>query len=101
MKFVFNDAKSRSNELKHGITLRDAQKIWEDPDLILGPATSVTEERWAAVGKINSDHWLAVFTYRDDAIRLITCRRTRPEETETYELSKQNESEESFDRCTV
>ena len=88
MKFEFDDHKSLLNGRKHGITLQTARDLWADPDLIVGPAQSIEEERWLAVGRINGLHWLAVFTFRGEVIRLITCRRARPEEIETYELSK-------------
>jgi len=88
VRFEFDEKKSELNQGKHGISLENARRLWEDPDIIVGPATSIGEERWAAVGMIGDIHWLAVFTYRGDSIRLITCRRARPEEIETYEASK-------------
>ncbi len=87
-KFEFDEDKCKINELRHGINFETAKKLWLDSNLIVGPATSVAEERWAAIGKIDDKCWLAIFTYRGSAIRLITCRRARLEEVLTYEESK-------------
>jgi uncharacterized DUF497 family protein len=37
------------------------------------------------VGKIDERHWSAVVTYRGDAIRIISVRRSREEEVALYE----------------
>jgi hypothetical protein len=37
------------------------------------------------VGKIDGRHWSAVVTYRGDAIRIISVRRSREEEVALYE----------------
>jgi len=37
------------------------------------------------IGRIGVKHWSAVITYRDQSIRLISVRRSRPEEVEIYE----------------
>jgi len=37
------------------------------------------------IGRIGLKHWSAVITYRDQCIRLISVRRSRPEEVELYE----------------
>lgn len=88
MKFEFDDNKSRADAEKHGINLEEASQLWEDPNLIIGPATSIVEERWAAVGKIGNKYWLVVFTWRGNVVRLIACRKARVEEIESYEASK-------------
>jgi len=88
LEFEFDPKKSKTHKTKHGIDLNEAQLLWNDPDLIEGPAISVTEERWLAVGIIYRKHWTACFTYRGTRIRIIECRRARKEEKEVYELSK-------------
>ena len=85
MKFEFDPGKSNSNLLKHGIDFDVAQSLWNDPDILEIPAKTVDEPRYLVVGKIDDKHWSAVITYRDQAIRLISARRSRPEEIELYE----------------
>ncbi len=85
MKFEFDPSKSNSNLLKHGVDFDVAQSLWNDPDILEIPAKTVDEPRHLVVGKIDDKHWSAVITYRDQAIRLISVRRSRPEEIELYE----------------
>ncbi|MEX2478141.1 MAG: BrnT family toxin [Gracilimonas sp.] len=83
--FEFDSTKSRSNVEKHGINFQEAQKIWDDPDLIQIPAKTEDEPRFFVIGKIGSKLWSAVITYRNSNIRIISVRRSRKEEIEIYE----------------
>ena len=85
MSFEFDPQKSADNLEKHGIDFDVAQMLWGDPDLLEVPAKTVDEPRWLVVGKIDDKHWSAVITYRQEAIRLISVRRSRQEEIELYE----------------
>lgn len=83
--FDFDEAKSRSNLQKHGIDFVEAQRLWNDPDLLEIPARTVDEPRFLVVGVIDGRHWSAVITYRGGKIRLISVRRSRIEEVALYE----------------
>lgn len=85
MEFEFDASKSRSNQQKHGIDFVDAQRLWNDPDLIAVPARATDELRILIVGKIDELHWSAIITYRGDRLRIISVRRSRREEIELYE----------------
>jgi hypothetical protein len=85
MDFEFDPPKSLSNLTKHGIDFDVAQTLWNDPDLLEIPAKTSDEPRYLVVGKIDAKHWSAVITYRDKTIRLISVRRSRPEEIMLYE----------------
>jgi uncharacterized DUF497 family protein len=37
------------------------------------------------IGRIGSEHWSAIITYRGATIRIISVRRSTPLEIETYE----------------
>jgi len=37
------------------------------------------------IGRIGDKHWSAIFTIRDDKIRIISVRRSRTKEVEHYE----------------
>ena len=60
-------------------------QLWEDPDLLEIPAKTSDEARFVLIGRIEEKHWSAVVTYRDQRIRLISVRRSRPEEVALYE----------------
>ena len=85
MRFEFDPNKSLSNFSKHGIDFDVAQNLWNDPDLLEIPAKTTDEPRYLVSGKIDDKHWSAVITYRGQAIRLISVRRSRPEEIGLYE----------------
>lgn len=86
--FEFDQKKSESNKLLHGADFVEAQAIWEDPHMIVGPADSTTEERWAAVGAMGKKMWFVAFTMRNLTVRIITCRPARDYERQAYEDSK-------------
>jgi len=85
MAFEFDPRKSATNLTKHGIDFVEAQRLWEDPDLLEIPARTEDEPRWLVIGQIDSRHWSAVVTSRDDAIRIISVRRSRDDEVALYE----------------
>jgi Ribonuclease toxin, BrnT, of type II toxin-antitoxin system len=41
------------------------------------PARVTDEPRWVVIGKMLDKHWSAVFTRRDDNVRIISVRRSR------------------------
>jgi len=83
--FEFDEPKSRANARKHDIDFVQAQELWRDPYLIEIPAITVDEPRFLLIGRIGSKHWSAVVTYRSENIRIISVRRSRPEEVALYE----------------
>ena len=85
MDFEFDLEKSKLNHSKHGIDFWEAQQLWTDPLRLVIPARTTDEPRYLLVGKISERHWSAVFTYRGEAIRIISVRRSRKEEVELYE----------------
>ncbi len=85
MSFEFDKNKSITNKQKHGINFNDAQKLWDDPDIIEIPAKISDEPRFIVIGMIKKKHWSGIITYRGDKIRIISMRRSRREEIEIYE----------------
>lgn len=85
MKFEYDPAKSDSNKQKHGIDFMEAQALWDDPDLLEVPIKTSDEPRYLIVGKIVGKHWSGIITYRDNAVRIISVRRSRKEEIVIYE----------------
>jgi len=83
--FEFDELKSSANTKKHGIDFIQAQELWSDPYLIEIPAMTVDEPRYLVIGRIGEKHWSAVITHRSKNIRIISVRRSRPEEVALYE----------------
>jgi uncharacterized protein len=85
MLFEYDLQKSKSNQKKHGINFVDGQKLFADPHLIIAEARTEDEPRYLAIGKIENRCWSAIITFRNDKVRLISIRRSRPEEVVIYE----------------
>lgn len=85
LEFEFDMAKSQSNQAKHGIEFVEAQALWLDETRIEIPARTEDEPRFVVIGRIADKHWSAVISYREGRIRLISVRRSRPEEVAIHE----------------
>ena len=86
--FEYDENKSQSNLVKHGINFIEAQKLWDDPNLLEIPVKTQDEQRFMVIAKINNKNWSGVITYRDQNIRIISVRRSRKEEVDLYESSR-------------
>ena len=84
MEFEFNQDKSKSNKIKHGIDFIGAQLLWLDKNRIEIPLKFIDEERFIIIGKIYYQYWSAIFTYRESKVRIISVRRSRENEKEIY-----------------
>jgi uncharacterized DUF497 family protein len=85
MPFEFDSNKSKVNKEKHGIDFNEAQQLWEDYDRLIIPIRNVDEPRFMIIGKIENNIWSAIFTMRNDNVRIISVRRARKEEFTLYE----------------
>ena len=85
MEFEYDPSKSASNMTKHGIDFEQAQRLWDDPDLIEIPMRTSDEPRFLVIEKISGKSWSGIITYRGDKIRIISVRRSRKEEVDIYE----------------
>lgn len=84
MPFEFDARKSAGNKQKHVIDFVAAQALWDDPDLLEIPART-EEVRFIVIGRIKDKLWTGIVTHRGGNIRIISVRRSRPEEIAIYE----------------
>jgi uncharacterized protein len=82
VQFEFDPRKSDSNKAKHGIDFVEAQALWRSKHVLLG-AKDALEKRYMVIGRIGSEHWSAIITYRGGTIRIIG--KSTPSEIDTYE----------------
>lgn len=87
MDFEFDEANSLINAEKHGIDFTEAQLLWCDERRIVVEARSEDEPRYALVASHAGKRWTAIFTVREDRIRIISVRRSRHGEEEGYHNS--------------
>ena len=85
MEFEFDKDKSLANRAKYGLDFVEAQALWSDDRLLEIQARTDDEPRFLVVGRIAGVFWSAIITYRSSRIRLISVRRSRPEEVVLYE----------------
>ena len=86
--FEFDPEKSAINKHKHGIDFIAAQALWATPNmqLVLPAQPEVHgEERFLVIGMIAEKHWTAIITPRQGKVRIISVRRSRPQEIALYE----------------
>jgi uncharacterized DUF497 family protein len=83
--FEWDENKSTSNKIKHGIDFKESQMLWEDCNRIEFSVQTEGEQRFLTIGLINTKHWSAIITYRESNIRIISVRRSRIEEVRLYE----------------
>ena len=84
MEFEFDPRKSESNKAKHGIDFVEAQALWKLRHFPL-PAKDALEKRYMVIGRVGSQYWSAIISYRGATIRIISVRKSTPNEIDTYE----------------
>jgi len=89
MRYEYDPEKSRLNKIKHGIDFEETQALWNDERRLEVPAYFRDEDRFAIIGRIHDVMWTAVCTMRGENIRLISCRRSRKEETALYDKTNE------------
>ncbi|WEV59766.1 BrnT family toxin [Bifidobacterium sp. ESL0728] len=90
MEFEFDPNKSASNLKKHGIDFDEAQRLWYGPTFTFDTKPGNDESRQLVLGIINEKHWTAITTNRNGKTRIISVRRSRDYEEETYDKLIQN-----------
>ncbi len=84
MKFEFDNNKSNSNKIKHGINFEEAQYMWLDVRRVKISSKYTEEPRFLLIAKVKESIWTAIYTYRENTIRIISVRKARKNEKEIY-----------------
>ena len=92
MKFEWDDQKSLTNRKKHGIDFETTRSLWLDDRRVEIEMAFPDEKRWALIANIEGKVWTAIYTLRDETIRLISVRRARTKEVRLYEEKKAGRS---------
>ena len=90
--FEFDQAKSLATKLdpNRGFDFVEAQRVWLDPDAIVGPAqVKEGEERWIIIGTLDARVIAVIFVMRgENIVRIIAARPARETERKIYEEQK-------------
>lgn len=86
MHFEWDPEKNKANRIKHGISFERAIAIWESVHLEVEDIarSEEGEARSATIGWIDGKLYVAVWTQREDKIRLISVRRARRNEERIF-----------------
>jgi uncharacterized DUF497 family protein len=71
--FEWDEEKNQENQIKHGVSFEDAQKAFDDPNLLLfeDELHSTSEERrYFCIAKVGTGIMAVRFTYRGNKIRI-------------------------------
>jgi uncharacterized protein len=84
MRFELDERKRLSNLEKHGLDFFDVYFVFESLHVEV-PSSQSGEKRILVIGTLDGRFVTVVFTLRGDAIRVISFRRARHEERDTYQ----------------
>ncbi len=86
-EFEWDDLKAEANLEKHGISFREARRVFDDIFALVEEDFSADfgEDRFLATGMVGDTPVVVVYTERSSRVRLISARRaTRYEQTRYY-----------------
>lgn len=84
MRYEWDERKRLSNLEKHSLDFFDVSTVFESPYVEV-PTSRRSEERFLAIGTFEGRFVTVVYTMRGEAIRIISFRRARHEERDTYQ----------------
>lgn len=88
MEFEFDQRKSEINENKHGINFIEAQDLWLDEYRMTVELKHKGEQRHLLIAHYGGGLWSAVFTLRNEVVRIISVRRSTKGEVSFYDKCK-------------
>jgi len=85
--FQWDNGNSDKNLIRHNVENWECEQVFFNRPLLVldDPKHSVSEKRWAAFGKTDTDRLLVImFTERNDLIRIISARDMNKKERKFY-----------------
>ncbi len=84
MRYEWDERKRLANLKKHGLDFFDVYIVFGSSHVIT-PSLHESEERFLAIGTFEGRFVTVVYTMRAEAMRIISFRRARYEERDTYQ----------------
>lgn len=88
MEFEYDPLKSIANEDKHGISFSEAESLWLDEWRLSVELAYRGEQRHLLIAHYGGTLWSAIYTLRNDAIRIISVRHSTRNEVSLYDRCK-------------
>ena len=95
MYFEYDPRKSSSNADKHGIDFEEAQELWNDEWRLTARIKRKGEARRLLIARHAGSLWTAIYVHRDEAIRIISVRRSTSEEVSYYDRCRNDYAQRS------
>jgi uncharacterized protein len=89
-EFEWDDLKAEANLEKHGVSFREATRVFDDIFALVEEDLSADfeEERFLATGIVGDTLLMVVYTERNSRVRLISARRATRHEQRRYYSSQ-------------
>lgn len=86
MNIEFDPDKDEINRFKHKLSLAFGKRVFGDPERTITPTIRIgdEEERFKAIGLVDSQLYTAVHVWRDNVVRMISVRRSNASEQRDY-----------------
>jgi uncharacterized DUF497 family protein len=84
MQLEWDEAKRESKLTKHGVDFPLAEMLFDGRPVTTAPSPRAPKERYITTGEIDGRFFTAIWTWRGDAVRLISLRRARDEEEQRH-----------------
>jgi uncharacterized DUF497 family protein len=91
VKAKFSPAKDRKNRQKHGISLKEAEKLeWDEMIAWVDDSQDYGEERWVGIAPLESSplHTAVFVEIDEETARVISLRQSTNQEIQTYAAQK-------------
>ena len=87
--FQWDDAKAKSNEIKHSVSFPFATRAFDDENRItvIDNRFDYSETRYVTLAQIEQRVYIVVYTIRGAVIRLISARKANSREVKRYDKS--------------
>ncbi len=85
MDFEWDDVKARANQKKHKVAFDRAMRVFLDPAIYdLEDDDIYDEDRLVAIGMVDHQLLVVIYTMRGTTCRIISARRAEPHEKIWY-----------------
>ena len=86
MDVEWDESKRLSNLDKHGVDFIDAALIFENPIIeSIDSRDNYDETRWQALGHVDDDYFMVVYTWRSETRRIISAWKVNQNGKKRYE----------------
>lgn len=84
MRYEWDERKRRAVLADRGLDFADTSSFFDGRPVVITPSVRGSEERFAATAVVDGEFLTLIWTWRGDAVRVITMRRAHAKEERQY-----------------